>query len=277
MSSPHAARVHRSSPLVRGKAECPQGLTRSTASYCYLLDADADLADELDLRMRIVARPLAMAEVLEIDVGDDELRGIVGARPPALGLLLLAGVMTVDVRVGDRIATELVGAGDRLHPRVHGTDDLVEHDMSCHALQPTRLAVLDAAFVERIRPWPQIALALSHRTGRRADNVAVQRATVAQPRLDMRLDLLLWHFATRWGRVEPGGIRLSLPLTHRLFGRLAGAERPSVSHALARLADAGLVSGRADELHLHGTLEDHLTRLAGEHLAPVRGAREQSA
>ena len=64
------------------------------------------------------------------------------------------------------------------------------------------------------------------------------------------------------GQVELGGIRLSLPLTHRLLGQLVGAERPSVSHALARLAEAELVTGRGDEWHLHGSLEHHLACFA---------------
>ena len=72
---------------------------------------------------------------------------------------------------------------------------------------------------------------------------------------------MLWHLAARWGKVELGGIRLSLPLTHRLLGQLVGAERPSVSHALARLAEAELVTGRGDEWHLHGSLDHHLASL----------------
>jgi CRP-like cAMP-binding protein len=64
------------------------------------------------------------------------------------------------------------------------------------------------------------------------------------------------------GTRRAGRDRLSLPLTHRLLGRLVGAERPSVSHALARLADAGLVTGRAGELHLRGMLDEHLAWLA---------------
>jgi CRP/FNR family transcriptional regulator, cyclic AMP receptor protein len=122
--------------------------------------------------------------------------------------------------------------------------------------------VLDAGFAERIRPWPQILLALMQRAARRACDLDVQRAIAAQPRLEVRLALLLWHLGARWGKVEPGGIRIPLPLTHRLLGQLVGAERPSVSHALARLADAGLVTGRADEWHLHGTVEQHLAALA---------------
>ena len=89
----------------------------------------------------------------------------------------------------------------------------------------------------------------------------MQRAIACQPRLEVRLALVLWHLAARWGKVELGGIRLSLPLTHRLLGQLVGAERPSVSHALARLAEAGLVTGRGDEWHLHGSLEHHLASL----------------
>jgi hypothetical protein len=50
-------------------------------------------------------------------------------------------------------------------------------------------------------------------------------------------------------------VRLALPLTHQLLGQLVGAERPSVSHALARLARSGLVTGHADEWHLHGQLD----------------------
>ena len=73
------------------------------------------------------------------------------------------------------------------------------------------------------------------------------RAITSQPRLEVRLVLLLWHLAARWGRVEPSGIRLSLPLTHRLLGQLVAAERPSISHALKRLAQAGLVTGPTDD------------------------------
>ncbi|MGH3138482.1 MAG: helix-turn-helix domain-containing protein, partial [Gaiellales bacterium] len=72
---------------------------------------------------------------------------------------------------------------------------------------------------------------------------------------------LFWHLAERWGRVEKSGIRLSLPLTHRLLGQLVAAERPSVSHALARLAQAGLVTGAPGDWHLHGKLDEHIGSL----------------
>ena len=127
---------------------------------------------------------------------------------------------------------------------------------------PTRLALLDDAFAERVKPWPQISRELLSRACMRAADLDVQRAITSQPRLEVRLTLLLWHLAGRWGRVEHGGIRIALPLTHRLLGRLVGAERPSVSHALARLSQAGLVTSRDGALHLQGTAAEHLTALA---------------
>jgi CRP/FNR family transcriptional regulator, cyclic AMP receptor protein len=234
---------------------------RALASYCYLLDADADLAEEFDIRMRMVARRAATVVVFEIPVGDCDPAEWAPPSTGAPGLLLLDGLLAIDVHVGDRTATELVGAGDLVQPWDRGPDDLLDRYACWHVLMPGRVAVLDGGFAERIRPWPQILLALLRRAGKRASDLDVQRAIASQPRLEVRLALLLWHLASRWGKVEPGGIRISLPLTHRLMGQLVGAERPSVSHALARLAEAGLVTGRSDEWHLHGTAEQHLASL----------------
>jgi CRP/FNR family transcriptional regulator, cyclic AMP receptor protein len=234
---------------------------RPLASYCYLLDADADLAEEFDVRMRMVARRATTVVVFEIPVGNCDPARWIPQDAGGPGLLLLDGLLAIDVHVGDRTATELMGAGDLVQSWDHGPEELIDRVTCWHVLMPGRVAVLDAGFAERIRPWPQILLALLRRSGKRASDLDVQRAIASQPRLEVRLAMLLWHLAERWGKVEPGGIRLSLPLTHRLMGQLVGAERPSVSHALARLAEAGLVTGRSDEWHLHGTAEQHLACL----------------
>jgi hypothetical protein len=234
---------------------------RALSSYCYLLDADTDLAEEFDNRMRMVARRAATVVVFEIPVGDCDPAQWTVAGHGAPGLLLLDGVLAVDVHVGDRTATELMGAGDLVQPWEPGPDELLERSACWHVLLPGRVAILDAGFAERVRPWPQILVALLRRAGKRASDLDVQRAIASQPRLEVRLTLLLWHLAARWGKVEPGGIRISLPLTHRLMGQLVGAERPSVSHALARLAEAGIVTGRSDEWHLHGSAAEHLALL----------------
>jgi CRP/FNR family cyclic AMP-dependent transcriptional regulator len=236
-------------------------LPESSALYTYLLDADDDLAAEFDVRMLVAARQLATAKVLEVEVGGCDLAEWFAAVADGPGLIILDGLMAIDARIGSRTATELVGAGDLLQPMRQQLDDLLERTDTWHALAPTRLALLDAEFAERMRPWPQIMQALLRRAGERTANVDALRASTCQPRLELRLALLFWHLASRWGRVEPAGIHLSLPVTHRLLGQLVGAERPSVSHALGRLARCGLVVGAAGDWHLRGCLEEHLEYL----------------
>jgi CRP/FNR family cyclic AMP-dependent transcriptional regulator len=244
---------------------------KRAGSFQYLLDLDLDLAEALDLRMRMAARPAATALTFESDAGDMALGDQLAGARAGPGLLVLDGVLSFNVRVGDRIAAELLGPGDLLESCEPSDEDLLACSVSWRGLVPVRFAVLDASFAERVRPWPQIVQALLRRAERRTRNLNMQRAIACQPRLDVRLALLLWHLAARWGRVEPGGIRLPLPLTHQLLGRLIGAERPSVSHALARLARAGLVTGHGDEWHLHGNIQDHV----GSMIEPSVGRVEQ--
>ncbi len=208
--------------------------------------------------MRLVARPAATATIFDADVGEVKLADRLASARTGPGVLVLDGVLAVNVQVGDRVAAELLGSGDIVEACQEKGDDLLACATEWRGLVPTRFAVLDDGFVQRVRPWPQIMQALLNRVERRARNLNVQRAIASQPRLEVRLALLLWHLAARWGRVEPGGIRLPLPLTHQLLGRLVGAERPSVSHALGRLARSGLVTGHGDEWHLHGRVEDQL-------------------
>jgi CRP/FNR family cyclic AMP-dependent transcriptional regulator len=246
--------------------------------YSYVLDDEDDPSAESDLRMRATARLLATARVLDTGAGPCELEPWLRAAEEGPGLLILEGLLVHETKVGDRTAAELVGSGDLLQPPTVRVEEMVEHQSVWRALCPSRLALLDGAFEERARPWPQVGHALLRRASRRACDTDALRAIAAEPRLEVRLDLLLWHLAGRWGRVEPSGIRLTLPLTHRLIGQLIGAERPSVSHALHRLSRTGLVSGVTGDLHLHGGIRDHLDSLherAGTAAGTLAGAAAQ--
>jgi hypothetical protein len=243
-------------------AVCRDADRRPPGRYCYLFDVDEDLASDLDLRMRLVARPMVAARVEEISAGEFDLIPLLAQMRGGLGLLLIEGVVALDVQVGDRTASELVGAGDLLAPWTSSADVvLLASETYSRALARTRVAVLDRAFAERIRPWPQVLHALLRRAVRRTMELNVHRAATCHPRADARIALLLWHLAERWGVVLPDGILVPLPLTHRLIGQLVGAERPSVSHALARLSSAGLVTREPDGLVLHGTAAHHIAAL----------------
>jgi len=99
----------------------------------------------------------------------------------------------------------------------------------------------------------------------------VQRAITSHPSLEVRLALLLWHLAARWGRVESSGVRLELPLTQALLGHLVAAERPSVSRSLARLAAQGLVTGGASEWHLAGSADHCMSALIPRSVHSLHG------
>jgi hypothetical protein len=212
--------------------------------------------------MRLVARPMTTARVEEISAGEFDLVPLLAELQGGLGLLLIDGVVALDVQVGDRTASELVGAGDLLASWTSDDDVvLLVSETFSRALVTTRIAILDRDFAERIRPWPQILYALLRRSVRRTMELNVHRAATCHPRADARIALLLWHLAERWGVVEPDGIRVPLPLTHRLIGQLVGAERPSVSHALGRLSNADLVTRKPNGLVLHGTAAHHIACL----------------
>jgi CRP-like cAMP-binding protein len=108
-------------------------------------------------------------------------------------------------------------------------------------LMPVRFALLDAAFLQKAARWPQVGWHLTRRTLNRGQASAVQLAICSRPRVEDRLQLLMWHLARRWGRVTTEGVRLDLPLTHAVLGKLVGAHRPSVTTALGSLGDRGLV------------------------------------
>jgi hypothetical protein len=171
------------------------------------------------------------------------------------------GLFAIDTCIAGRRTTELMGDGDLLQPPEPHEDEMVDCETVWRALNPTRLALLDSDFADRMRSWPRVLNALFRRAERRSAELDVLRAISCQPRLEVRLVLLLWHLASRWGRVEPAGLRLELPLTHRLLGQMVAAERPSISHALRRLSQAEIVTGSAGDWHLHGSVEEHLESL----------------
>jgi CRP/FNR family transcriptional regulator, cyclic AMP receptor protein len=250
---------------------------RIPSRYCYLLDVDADLADAFDIRMRLVVRQVATARVLEVpvDSGSSEDRFGVGDR--GLGALILDGLFALEVHVGGRTATELLGPGDLMQYPSKDVDQLLEREVTRRALVPSRVAVLDREFLDRVRPWPEVTLSLLRRSHKRAVNLNFERAVCSHPSLELRLALLLWHLAERWGRVEPGGVHLQLPLTHALLGRLVAAERPSVSRSLGQLYEHGLVTGGAGDWHLVGSAQGCMDALGSRSVERLHRHHENRA
>ena len=71
----------------------------------------------------------------------------------------------------------------------------------------------------------------------RARRLAVTQAISQMTGVDHRLETLFWHLAESWGKVRQDGVLIPLDLSHQLLGKLVGARRPTVSTALALLAN----------------------------------------
>ena len=157
-----------------------------------------------------------------------------------LGLLVLDGLLVRQTEVNGLRCSELLGPGDLLRPWDEtGTDATFESSAHWRALQPTRIALLDAGFARRAARWPSLTAELLQRTVARSRSLSVLLALTQARRADVRLRTLFWHLADRWGRVTPNGIVLPLSLTHDLIAQLTGLRRPSVSLTLGELERAG--------------------------------------
>jgi len=213
-----------------------------------VLDADPDLAAELEPERAARARVLSAAEVIAIPKGRwDEERTAERARG-GFGLLVLDGVLIREAGIEGRSGAELLATADLLRPwERDGGRAVGACETAWQVLEPARVAVLDLAWAERMSPFPEVAARLMGRVMGRARRLATLMAITHQPRLDDRLVLLLWELADRHGKVGPDGVRLTLPLTHELLSHLAAARRPSISASLTRLASRGVVrrDGRA--------------------------------
>jgi CRP/FNR family transcriptional regulator, cyclic AMP receptor protein len=186
--------------------------------------------------------------------------------PGHLGLLLLEGLLTRDVVLGETLATELVGRGDILRPVDHdGQDAPVPFDVAWHVLEPTRIAILDRTFATVIGRWPEAMEVLMVGAVARARSLAINLAVSHLRRVDVRLHVMMWYLADRWGKVTPEGVHVPLRLTHQTLGRLVGAQRPSVTTALKQLAEEGTLTRAPDQTWLlHGDPPETLERLRAD-------------
>jgi len=220
---------------------------QSSDARISVADADPDLLRGLGDIAAGHAREAAVAEVFSAEPGPWEPS--LEAVRALYGLFIVDGLLSRGVVIEGRRAAELLGPGDVLRPRAsEAMDDSVSFTIEWEILQPTTFAVLDREFAEAIAPWPEIAGALMGRMVGRAHALAFHLAVSHLKLVETRLVAVLWYYADRWGRVTPEGRVLPVRLTHALLARVVGARRPSVSTALGRLQERGLLE-RLDNGH----------------------------
>jgi CRP-like cAMP-binding protein len=218
-----------------------------------VLAEDPDLAGSLAGRRRAEAVRGCVAPVARIDAGPWPLETRAPHRSYAIGLLILDGLAMRRVGLEGHYGAELLGPGDLLRP--WQDDDLATARPRAgewELLSRCRIAVLDAGFALRLSRYPEVTAALFDRVVRRSRRLAVNMAIVHQPRVEVRLQMLFWLLADRWGIRGPEGVRLPVPLTHAILGELVAARRQTVSKALGELAERDLLSRHGEVWLLRG-------------------------
>jgi CRP-like cAMP-binding protein len=221
---------------------------------------DVELAAAIEGDRRDAAVRIGRAVLLSIAAGEWDAAEDAECARGGYGLLVLSGLLVRQVGIGERLAAELLGPGDLLRPHEHdGEEATLPFAATWRVLDPLRLAVLDRRWSLRMAPFPEVAIELTGRAVRRSRRLANTTAISHCPRLDERLLFLLWELADRHGTVRTDGIHVPIPMTHEVLSHLVGARRPSVSGALGRLAETGLVIRETHGWLLHGeppALED---------------------
>lgn len=211
-----------------------------------VLEHDPGLAGALSPEELEAASRAAVAAVGNVAVGTHE-PGALFARRGLLGLLLLDGLLTRQVLVAGRSCGELVGPGALLRPWDHfGEHAPMPFEVRWRVIRPLRVALLDQRFLAAVARWPALVDALVQRAIERAHTLAFNVAIHCLKHVDLRLLVLLWHLADRFGRVTSQGTLVPLPLTHDHLAELVGAQRPTVSAALSDLDGEGRLHRAAD-------------------------------
>jgi CRP/FNR family cyclic AMP-dependent transcriptional regulator len=211
-----------------------------------LLDAVPELADNISDDRLEGARQHALAATIELAPGRWHASSSDFEDPVGYGLMIVEGLMTRDILLGQTTASELVGAGDLVRPNDHeGAVSPVQFDVAWNVLEPTRLAVLDRRFAIVTARWPEVAAAIVRAAVRRSHALTYQIAV---------------------GHMTQDGIVIPIKLTHAVLGQIVGAQRPSVTTALKTLTDRGALTRSPDGTWLlHGEPPDEYRRISEPH------------
>jgi CRP/FNR family transcriptional regulator, cyclic AMP receptor protein len=208
-----------------------------------LAQADPDLLrgipeDDLTLAERVLTCP-----VYRIPAGRWAPELLAAHDNGGFALLVVDGVISRELDVAGRHVMEFFGSGDVLRP---AAGDGFGGRLQWEATEPSAVVVLDERFRRASQRWPSLSSNLVERLLHQTDRAMLHTAILSLPRVESRVLAIFWQLAERWGRVTPAGVVLPLRLTHEAIGRLAGAQRPTVTLALRELCDDGSVSRGED-------------------------------
>lgn len=215
--------------------------TVSVAPDCRLLEEDPELGEMLPGERRAAATERCTASTVRVPRGRWAIPGSMHLFD-GIGLLVLEGLLLRRVGVDGRFGAEIVGEGDLMRPR-YGAPPTTTLPVTAgwRVLTPVRLAVLDVDAARRFSEFPELTGAFVDRALNRTRNLQILMAIVHHARVNVRVHMLLWHLADRWGRVRSEGVLLPLSITHSVLADMVAARRPTVTSSLSELARMDLV------------------------------------
>ncbi|HWH95233.1 MAG TPA: Crp/Fnr family transcriptional regulator [Baekduia sp.] len=209
-----------------------------------LLDVDPGLGARLRDDDRLEARERLTLRTTIVPAGTSPLQNALMSGHAA-GLVVLSGLLLDETQIDDHPSVRVLGPGDLAMPRRAASESL-SVEVRWTAATDTCVAVLDDRLQQPFAMWPGLALGFFDRLADQLARADVHKAIAQLPRVEDRLEAMLWDLADRFGRVTPEGIHIPLRLTHDLLARLVGGRRPTISLALGVLAQRGVVVRRAD-------------------------------
>ncbi|MGH2859843.1 MAG: helix-turn-helix domain-containing protein [Solirubrobacteraceae bacterium] len=208
-----------------------------------LLDVDPELGAALEGSELVEARELAVLPTLALAAGAwdvEQLAHAPGVSGEVHGFLVLDGAVTASASIVGRACDRLVFAGGLV--LVDGAPEMsIPVQWSWSAVTRTRVAILDDRLVVIGARWPRLLGAILNRAGQQSRQALLYQAISQLPRVEDRLLALMWVIADRCGVVRSDGIHVPLPVTHQALARMIGAQRPTVTLGLGRLAEEGLL------------------------------------
>jgi CRP/FNR family transcriptional regulator, cyclic AMP receptor protein len=226
-----------------------------------VLQADPGLASEVVASERSRAIEASRAPVRVFSPGE----WVFAPAPDrlSLGALVLMGMLVLRVEFGECSHLEVLGQGDVINPWLLGSETTLQEQISVHVMQSGAVALLDGSFAVRMRPWPEVFAALMRRQVMRTRRMVLQASILSRPRVDERLELMLWRLADQFGSMTREGLLVRLPFTHLELAEMIAARRSTVTLAVGRLLAEDRIRRPARNQWLLPRQE--LTRLAAIH------------
>ena len=142
---------------------------------------------------------------------------------------------------GEEITLDLRRAGDFLGENM--LNDNTAFPVTATCLTETLLCGFSKdGFEKLVISHPNIGLQVIRNLSRRIDWLTSQVGSMNCSNLEERLYRVLVNVARQYGRQCDRGLLLDMPLTHEELSFLVGAHRVSITRAMKRLKESGLVA-----------------------------------